>query len=216
MKISYLIFAILIFASCNRTSQKLKTLSHDISTISVNESDIVNDGKLSDVISIDSLVFLEYTEGSIIGTIDKVIVSEDYIYILDNENVNGIYCFDKMGNFVNSYIKVGRGPQEYTKIYDISFFQDRIYVFAEPNQFFVLNRNLEYVESIEIKWTDEIPLAQFGQYFSVIDSETILFYHPSALYHYHLYNLNKEAFISSHIKRLGTLDIWIIRSKLTP
>lgn len=207
MKTCCLIIAILVFASCNRTSQKLKTLPHDISIISVNESDIVNDGKLSDVISIDSLVFLEYTEGSIIGTINKVIVSEEYIYILDNENVNGIFCFDKKGNFVNSYIKVGRGPQEYSKIFDISFFQDRIYVFAEPNQFFVLNKSLEYIESIEIKWTEDIPLIQYDPYFSVIDSETILFYHPSAPYHYHIYNLNKGDFISSHIKRLGTFDI---------
>lgn len=81
-----------------------------------------------------------------------------------------------------------------------------MYVFAEPNQFFVLDKNLKFIESIEIKWNDEVPRVQDTQYFSVINSDTILFYHPSALYHYHFYSLNKEAFISSHIKRLGTLD----------
>ncbi|HLW06598.1 MAG TPA: 6-bladed beta-propeller [Marinilabiliaceae bacterium] len=207
MKPTYLIIVIFIFGSCNRTTKESKPLSHEITTIDVNENDIIDSGKLSDVISIDSLVFLEYTNESIIGEIDKVIVSEEYIYIIDMESSKCIFCFDRKGNFINSYKNVGRGPQEYIEIDDVSFFRNKLYVLAEPNQFFVLDKKLKFIESIEIKWNDEVPRVQDNtKYFSVINSDTILFYHPSALYHYHLYSLTKEAFFSSHIKRLGTLD----------
>ena len=207
MKTYHLLIAILFFASCNRILQQSESLPNNIQVIDVNESDIIRNGKLSDLISIDSLVFLEYTDESLIGTIDKVIVSDKYIYIVDKETTNAIYRFDRRGNFLNSYKKRGRGPQEYLKLNDVSIFQDNIYVSAEPNQFFVLDKNLTFVKSVDIKWTDDIPLPQFGHYFSIINSDTVLFYHPSASYHYHLYDLNKEAFVSSQIKRRGTFDI---------
>ncbi|GAO30508.1 6-bladed beta-propeller [Geofilum rubicundum] len=207
MKPTYLIIVIFIFGSCIRTSQESKPLSHEITTIDVKESDIIDNGKLSDVVSIDSLVFLEYTDESIIGEIDKVLVSEDRIFVVDRESAKSIFCFDRKGNFINSYNAIGRGPQEYIEIEDVSFYQDKIYVFGEPNQFFVLDKNLNFVKSIDINWTDDIPLDHGYIYFSMVNSETILFYHPSARYHYHLYNLKKEAFISSHINRLGTMDI---------
>ena len=81
MKTYHLLIAILFFASCNRILQQSESLPNNIQVIDVNESDIIRNGKLSDLISIDSLVFLEYTDESLIGTIDKVIVSDKYIYI---------------------------------------------------------------------------------------------------------------------------------------
>ncbi|WP_062124501.1 6-bladed beta-propeller [Geofilum rubicundum] len=207
LNLTFLVMAVLFLASCNRTTQDSKTLSPDIVTIDVKESDFIVNGKLSDVISIDSLVFLEYTDESIIGEIDKVLVSEDRIYVVDRHSAKSIFCFDRKGNFINSYNAIGRGPQEYLEIFDTSFFRDKMYVFAAPNQFFVLDENLKFEKSIDINWTVDIPLDPDYPYFSVINSETILFCHPSAHYHYHLYNLSKQAFISSHIKRLGTLDV---------
>lgn len=207
MKAYHLLITILFFASCNRTSQDSIPLNNNIQIINVNERDFITDGKLSDVITIDSIVFLEYSDKSLIGTINKVIVTNHYIYIIDNEMVKGIYCFDYKGNFINSYKKTGRGPQEYLEIADVSLYQDSLYVFAEPNLFFVLDKNLNFVKEIEINWTDDIPLAGSDLYFSVIDGKTILFYHRSASYHYHLYNLDKEAFVLSYIKRRGTFDI---------
>lgn len=207
LNLTFLVMAVLFLASCNRTTQDSKTLSPDIVTIDVKESDFIVNGKLSEVVSIDSLVFLEYTDESIIGEIDKVLVSEDRIYVVDRHSAKSIFCFDRKGNFINSYNAIGRGPQEYLEIFDASFFRDKMYVFAAPNQFFVLDENLKFEKSIDINWTDDIPLDQHYIYFSMINSDTILFYHPSARYHYHLYSLSKRAFISSHIERLGTLDM---------
>lgn len=207
-----MLFAILLLTACNRIFQKSEPLANNIRVINLNENDIIKEGKLSNVISIDSIMFLEYSDESLIGTIDKVLVSDEYIFIIDKKRTNAIYRFDRLGNFLNSYKKIGKGPQEYIKLNDVTIFQDSIYVSAEPNQLFILDKNLTFVKSVDIKWTDDILLPQFGHYFSVINSNTLLFYHPSASYHYHFYNMNKSSFASSHIIRRGTLDISDYRS----
>ncbi|TCO08220.1 6-bladed beta-propeller [Natronoflexus pectinivorans] len=195
---------VLIFFSCK--PEKKESISA-LSSFDVNKKDILLNANLSNVISIDSLVFLEYSNQSIIGEIDKVLVTQDRIYIFDRLRSKSIFCFDRSGNFINSYRSIGRGPKEYTDILDVSFFEDEMYVLAAPERFFVLDKDLNFHKSIDIKWGEDVPFVHPGyHHFTMLNSDTILFYHPTACYHYYFYSLSKEAFVSSQIKRRGTMD----------
>lgn len=57
----------------------------------------------------------------IIGNIDKIIVTDDYMFILDSKISRAIYCIRKSGEKVFSIKKTGSGPGEYITIKDISF-----------------------------------------------------------------------------------------------
>ncbi|ASB49380.1 6-bladed beta-propeller [Alkalitalea saponilacus] len=201
-----LILMVVLFSCKSKTHETSESLNR-FEAIDVKKKDILLNTSLSNVISIDSLVFLEYNNQSIIGEISKVLVTKDRIYVFDRLRSKSIFCFDRTGNFINSYRSIGRGPKEYIDILDISFFDEEIYVLAAPERFFVLDKDLDFHKSIDIKWGEEVPFVHPGHHhFTMLNSDTILFYHPTAYYHYYFYSLSKEAFVSSQIKRRGTMD----------
>jgi hypothetical protein len=58
-------------------------------------------------------VKLELTEGSLIGTVDKIGIIEDKIVILDLSANKSVFMFDMEGNFIRQVGRKGRGPGEY-------------------------------------------------------------------------------------------------------
>ena len=60
-------------------------------------------------------VKLEFTDESIIGSIDKLIIYEERIYILDTQT-SSLFIFDMEGNYLNKIAKVGQGPGEYIQL----------------------------------------------------------------------------------------------------
>jgi hypothetical protein len=60
-------------------------------------------------------VKLELMGESTIGSIDKVIVYEERIYILDKQT-NSLFVFDMKGNYLHKIARVGQGPGEYIQL----------------------------------------------------------------------------------------------------
>jgi len=104
-----LILTAIIICSCGR-----KSLSPDdvIDLFDSPRSEIYN---LSEIATNVEYIPLQTTENSLIRFINDIKTFGDNIYILSSSQV---LCFDKEGNYLYNLDKQGRGPEEYTYIYD--------------------------------------------------------------------------------------------------
>ncbi len=57
----------------------------------------------------------------IIGSIDKLLVTDDYLFIMDRRISHSVFCIDKKGSKVFSIKKQGKGPGEYVAMKDIAY-----------------------------------------------------------------------------------------------
>lgn len=73
---------------------------------------------MTDFVSPTSFVMLEGTDSCLLRTIDKVVESEDAIYVLDRTSQE-ISKFDHDGSFLFKIGRKGNGPDEYARVYDI-------------------------------------------------------------------------------------------------
>lgn len=65
-------------------------------------------------------VTLESTDQSLFGYLDKLIVDDNFFFILDKAKTKKIFVFSKDGAFIRTIGKVGKGPGEYTNIEDFT------------------------------------------------------------------------------------------------
>ena len=112
------LYIILFSTSCGHGIMKLEEsefISHSdtcvLSVIPQNET--IDIGQY-----LDSAYYvkLELTDESIIGQIDKLIIFEDKIYILDRQT-SSVFIFDMTGKYLLKLCKIGNGPGEYNKIH---------------------------------------------------------------------------------------------------
>ena len=114
-----IILTTILFANCNNSSKK-GTSSYLIS-LPLKETCLIDD--LTPFIDSVQMIPLEAKEGAFITQIEKIILdSHQQIIIL---NSTGILQFDATGNFIRRIGKIGRGPGEYQKIYDICLDQTK-------------------------------------------------------------------------------------------
>jgi hypothetical protein len=117
MKKYIFILTLLIF-SCKDQSKGLSDIvSEESIKIEVKDA-VVED--FTKIIDVKSLIPLKTGDGvPIIGTFDKVLFTKNKIVVLD-KLTESIYFFNKKGDFVSRIAGKGRGPSEYTSIYNIS------------------------------------------------------------------------------------------------
>lgn len=79
---------------------------------------------MTDFVCPTSFVTLEGTDSCLLKTIDKVVESEDALYILDRTSQE-ISKFDHDGSFLFKIGRKGDGPDEYAWVYDIDISDDK-------------------------------------------------------------------------------------------
>ncbi|MBQ8593571.1 MAG: 6-bladed beta-propeller [Bacteroidaceae bacterium] len=110
-----------------------------------------------------TLIPLQTAAHCLIGEVDKLYMTADYIIVYDQRN-NRIFLFDKAGNFVRQIGQKGDGPEEYNAFSDVvyDYQTERIYAFERF-------REKMYVYSLEGTLEKVIP-SEFG-FNSFIKSE---------------------------------------------
>lgn len=73
------------------------------------------------VISDYDVVKLETTDESIISKLDKVIIADNNIFIMDGLNNQSVYVFDMTGKFKFKIHHLGRGKNEYLQLFDMFY-----------------------------------------------------------------------------------------------
>lgn len=127
-----LLFSILfiISVSCSDPKSKDDSVSvQDISETVIHFDNVNNNPELSKLIkSPPKFVFLETSENSLIGKIDKVIVHEKLIFILDSFIAESVLVFDIEGKFIQRLSSKGEGPSQYKMPLDIFIENDQVWL----------------------------------------------------------------------------------------
>lgn len=112
-KIIFYFFIVCLFISC-KDSQVSQKVSFDMDSEQQTLFDL-------NVISDYDVVKLETTDESIISKLDKVIVADNNIFIMDGLNNQSVYVFDMTGKFKFKIYHLGRGKNEYLQLFDMFY-----------------------------------------------------------------------------------------------
>ena len=196
------IMVVLFFGSCKKSQNNHK--SHECKILKVNSNDIIGKDKpLSELIQIDSIINLEITDASKIGSIDKVIVSNDRIFVMDIRFAKSVFCFTTSGKFINSFKKVGKGVNEYLRIHDFDVFGDKVYVSTYPKYLYELDSGLNIQKVHNINWSKK---RFHGDKIIMCNTDTLLFAHPRSSYKFYYYSLKQKKIISKLSPKYGKDD----------
>ena len=147
--IYFLILLVILLQSCRNTEEQdsppifnnasfqVISIDTDLETDTVKHSDFARDFEY---------IELEANENSLIGEIDKMEVDDKYIYILDRDNTNSLFVFDRSGNFITKVGSRGKGPGEYTTISDFAIAANNMVVIHD-----FYKNSLLFFENFEFK-----------------------------------------------------------------
>lgn len=166
MKVLTLLLCLLILSACNNPKSKLKYEVDEILVTTEKGNPLI----LSDFCSKVSYRRLQTDNLNPIGTIDKIILHRDRIYILDSKTKK-IFVFNQNGNFLTQINKFGRGPGEYSNISDflIDSINDNIELWDNGNKKIIkMDR--------EGNFLNENPFSLYVDKFCKLSSNSYLFY----------------------------------------
>ena len=96
-----------------------------VTNINVSDLDDVNwmDKNIDKYFVSKHYIQLESDTNMLFGEIDKIVLRDNRIYILDQWNTYSIFIFDENGRFINKVDHKGEGPEEYIDMRDM-FYDD--------------------------------------------------------------------------------------------
>jgi hypothetical protein len=111
--------------SCGDKNKTAKDLGQSAHKIIVNPDMALCEVKVSDIFSNIEYVKLENGKDQLIGSITQLIPYKDRFYILDENQTNSVFCFQKNGKFLFKIDRKGKGPEEYYHLSGISIDQEK-------------------------------------------------------------------------------------------
>lgn len=155
MKFLYLIFFVLLFPfAC---SHQPSTSQSDNELISIylplaQEEQPINLSEIADSIEYLSL---ETSRQALIGSVDKLIVTEDQqLIVVDKEIARSIFLFDSTGKFLHAIGRTGTGPDEYTQLEDVSYYKDKLFIWdSSLKKILIFSINDEFLGSYPFEYT---------------------------------------------------------------
>jgi hypothetical protein len=183
MKIScilVLVLSILILSCTNKIVDK-RDISIDINN-KENFIDLLNylDGEV---------ICLESNENCLIGQIDKVRITEDYIFVLDRRIAKAIFIFDRKGCFIRKFDKNGKGEGECLFLADFDLYDGVLYILSG------LDRKILLYDYVNDGFIKEIKLTDHGGY--------------------NLKVLSDQKYMTVRANSILRVDFWNSKGKLT-
>lgn len=154
---------------------------------------------MSDLVDTIYGIKLETNEESLIGTIDKIKIKNNKIYVLDRYKTHSMKCFDLSGKFLFTIGCNGNGPGEYIEPTDFYIGQNEITIYDQfQTKFLYYNSKGVFLHEKRLPFT----FLQFYQYSSNnyimrgLDAEN---YHLKDLLDYSIWKCDS----TFHIKQYG-------------
>ena len=120
------LFLIIISCSQNKLSTHKQVLKNDdIYVVDLDDGEKKESLFLSSLFKNVKCIQLEATDDSFIGRIEKFLVYNNMIYVLDATIANSLLVFDIKGTFYNKIGNRGSGPEEYNRIIDFTIDTDK-------------------------------------------------------------------------------------------
>ena len=147
-----LLLSLLVLSSCGKSNSNS---SDGVVTIEIGSPD-KKEVKLSSLVDSVSYIPLETKNDLLIGQLAKLVVSDDYIYILDE--FSSVFCFNRQGKFIRKIGNKGVGPGEYTDIDDIDVYHQHVYLFdGGLHKLFIYNADGSLKQEVKIDyWTEKM------------------------------------------------------------
>lgn len=125
MKEILYIILIILSISCNSTKEKKEEVSvSNITPILI--TDIETDyGKLSDFVKEIQMIPLEFTDDCILGEIEKIVMTNSCIFVMEKVNQKGIYVFNHSGKYLYRIGNRGQGPGEFINLSGFSLNEEQ-------------------------------------------------------------------------------------------
>jgi hypothetical protein len=134
----FVVFILLLFISCSsKNDNALK--SNEIS-IFKNNLESLNSSQFVDSIS---FIALETNSKNIIGSITKLIKTNDKYFILDTKSAKKLLVFSITGRFLYSIGNLGKGPGEYLNIMDFTIDDKNNYILIIDNLQKIIKTDLD-------------------------------------------------------------------------
>lgn len=125
--------------------------------------DVKTQAELSEFFESFSYLELESDDSCYMVGIDKLIIDDERIYVLD-ERTNSVVIFDRAGGFINVIKKQGRGPHEYLHLSDFDVSSSGVYVLDRANEKIRLY-------SVSGEWLKDYELDNYYDYFQIVDQQ---------------------------------------------
>ncbi|MBR9777466.1 MAG: 6-bladed beta-propeller [Cytophagales bacterium] len=141
-----IIFSFLFLCSCSNTSNNNNLGSQNMA-IPIPEENI---DKFSEVFNKVNYITVQLPLESSIGQADKVIITEDNIFIGDFYQNPKVIILDKEGNFLSCINAFGEGPGEYTQINDfVIHHEDPKVLILSTKKILAFDFNGNFVEELD-------------------------------------------------------------------
>lgn len=128
MKRSVLLFLCFIMLSCSKTGEPVGDL--DIINVDINEMSSINEFVCGE----SKYICLDSSENCLIEKVDKVMISQDTLFVMDRSRRTVFVFSANDGRFINKISKTGRGPGEYVDLSDCDIWRGLIYILSYPDQ----------------------------------------------------------------------------------
>lgn len=138
-----ILLIVLLLVSCDNKPRIKESLIAEGSTTVIKPKLDYSQLDISAILDTVKFVKLESTDKSFIGNINKVIVFEDRIYVLDIQT-SSLFVFNMDGKFIFKISRIGRGPEEYIQLdfFDIDLENKQI-VLTDLMGYWMLRYDLE-------------------------------------------------------------------------
>jgi len=157
MHVLIVIFVFLQFSSCEARSAN--TLSNTIPNPDLFVVDLDNAEIKRSILYLSSLfknarcIALENHIDGLVGDIDKLIVHDNLLYVLDKKFAKGLFVYNLDGKFIRRIGRFGRGPGEYSQLYDFT-------INTSQNEIIILDHETMLVYDIRGNFLRNVRLQQ--------------------------------------------------------
>lgn len=134
-----------IMVSCSKTG----TIAEDIDIVNVNINEM---SPIDEFVCGESeYLCLDSSDNCLIENIDKVMISQDTLFVVDRTRKTVFTFSANDGEFINKISRAGRGPGEYVELSDCDIWQGLIYILSYAEQKLnVYSANGECLNSIKL------------------------------------------------------------------
>jgi len=115
------LICLILITACERNTKNNTPFSTDDYLHIIDLNKTAPEIPLSEVFASVTSIALETTKNSLIGRINKVVATPEYLIVLDNSIANALFLFKKDGTFLHKFGRVGNGPGEYAEIADFCY-----------------------------------------------------------------------------------------------
>ena len=168
--------------------------------------------KTKDLFSKIEIITLETNEQSLIQAISKIVEYKSRLYILDSRQ-KAILIFDNTGKFIAKIHSVGRAPEEYSLLYDISIntYSNTLEGVDPMGKILTYDLDGNYISSI---YLPHPPMAYHA--ITILNKDSILLHTKPSLiedYTFRIYSRKSDSIVSKFNKQKEAI-FWRIQSPL--